>query len=84
MTIKRGSKVIWHRPAFETYKLKKNSFGKTKKLITMHAAKDFNAKCFGVISRKGIGQVVLLMVDGKRQMCEKTLSQIEEVDSHGN
>ncbi|BDZ31245.1 hypothetical protein [Lactiplantibacillus brownii] len=72
--IKRGSKVIWHRPSFD----KANSNGKKVR----HSAETIEGHCFGVVKRRD-GDFGLLMRHGKSKMIEVSLDQLED-DTRGD
>ncbi|VDG26360.1 hypothetical protein [Lactiplantibacillus mudanjiangensis] len=87
MTIKRGSKVVWHRPAFDKT-VEKRKYGRVVRddqgeamtHLIHHPKQDIDAQCFGVINRRYDGGYVLIMRHGKGKMMEVPLDQVEEVE----
>jgi len=73
--IKRGSKVVWNRPA---YNVRDNNDNKVRQ-----PAKKFKGRCFGVLKRHD-GETALLMRHVKSKMIEVPLNQLEEPAGGGN
>ncbi|CAJ1226624.1 hypothetical protein [Lactiplantibacillus xiangfangensis] len=69
--IKRGSKVVWKRPAFDTV----SDDDKT----IHHPAHKFEGQCFGILKRRD-GEFALIMRHGKSKMAEVPLDQLEETN----
>ncbi|WP_338230808.1 hypothetical protein [Lactiplantibacillus paraxiangfangensis] len=72
--IKRGSKVVWNRPAFD-------KIGDGGKKVHRNA-ETIQGRCFGVLKRRD-GEFGLLMRHGKSKMIDVPLDQLEEADTHG-
>lgn len=85
--IKRGSKVVWHRPAYDEM-VEKTKYGRPvvgdngKPIMeNKHTpAKDYDCRCFGVLDRNGSSRSALVMKSKQRKMIEVPFDQLEETN----
>lgn len=85
--IKRGSNVIYHRPAFDKLiedkkhgMIQRDDQGNVKMKFKHHTAKDYEAHCFSVFTRPKLGKATaLIRYGGKQKLVEVPLDQLEEV-----
>lgn len=89
--IKRCSNVIYHRPAFNTFvddkkhgMIQYDDQGNVKVKVKYHAAKDYVAHCFGVLTRPACKTTALIRYGGKLKLVEVPLDQLEEVEGEGH
>lgn len=82
--IKRGSNVIYHRPAFDKLiedkkygMIQYDDQGNVKVKVKHHIARDYEAHCFGVLARPACKTTALIRYDGKQKLIEVPLNQLE-------